>query len=99
MRLLIDTLIDVAYRTAQHQPGRLRSELTSQEIQKYVAMCLKPGKSTGPDRSTNRIFLRRNILASNYSILHSKRVKDERILRIILLGFSPKPFWETDSRE
>jgi len=48
--------------------------------------------------TTNRIFLRRNILASNHSILHSKRVKDERILRITLLGFSPKPFWET-SRE
>jgi len=44
VRLLIDT-----YRTAEHQPGRLRRELTSQEIKKYVAMCLKPGKSTGPD--------------------------------------------------
>jgi len=42
VRLLIDT-----YRTAEHQPGRLRGELTSQEIKKYVAMCLKPGKSTG----------------------------------------------------
>ena len=28
-------------------------ELTSQEIQKYVAMFLKPGKSTGPDRCPN----------------------------------------------
>jgi len=27
----------------------LRGELTSQEINKYFAMCLKPGKSTGPD--------------------------------------------------
>jgi len=48
VRLLIDT-----YRTAEHQPGRLREELTSQEIKKYVAMCLKPGKSTGPDRCPN----------------------------------------------
>jgi len=45
VRLLIDT-----YRTAEHQPGRSRGELTSQEIKKYVAMCLKPGKSTGRDR-------------------------------------------------
>ena len=52
MRLLINT-----YRTAdsEHQPGRLRGELTSQEIKKYVAMCLKPGKSTGPDRSPNKL--------------------------------------------
>jgi len=42
VRLLIDT-----YRTAEHQQGRLRGELTSREINKYVAMCLKPGKSTG----------------------------------------------------
>jgi len=48
VRLLIDT-----YRTAEHQPGRLRGELTSQEIKKYVEMCLKPGKSTGPDRCPN----------------------------------------------
>jgi len=33
VRLLIDT-----YRTAEHQPGRLRGELTSQEIKKYVAI-------------------------------------------------------------
>ena len=38
VRLLIDT-----YRTAEYQPGRLREELTSQEIKKYVAICLKPG--------------------------------------------------------
>jgi len=50
MRLLIDT-----YRTADHQPGRLRGELASQEIEKYVAMCLKPGKSTGPDRCPNEL--------------------------------------------
>ena len=50
VRLLIDT-----YRTAEHQPGRLRGELTSQEIKKYVAMCLKPGKSTGPDRCINEL--------------------------------------------
>jgi len=51
VRLLIDT-----YRTAEHQPGRLRGELTSQEIKKYVAMCLKPGKSTGPDRCPNELI-------------------------------------------
>ena len=50
MRLLIDT-----YRTAEHQPGRLRGDLTSQEITKYVAMSLKPGKSTGPDRCPNEL--------------------------------------------
>ena len=50
LRLLIDS-----YRTAEHQPGRLRGELTSQEIKKYVAMCLEPGKSTGPDRCPNEL--------------------------------------------
>ena len=50
VRLLIDN-----YRTAEHQPGRLRGELTSQEIKKYVAMCLKPNKSTGPDRCPNEL--------------------------------------------
>jgi len=28
----------------------LRGELTSQEIKNYIAMCSKPGKSTGPNR-------------------------------------------------
>jgi len=50
VRLLIDT-----YRTAEHQPGRLRGELTRQEIKKNVAMCLKPGKSAGPDRCHNEL--------------------------------------------
>jgi len=50
VRLLIDS-----YRTAEHQPGRLRGELTSQEIKKHVAMCLKPGKSTGPDGCPNEL--------------------------------------------
>ena len=50
VRLLIDT-----YRTAEHQSGRLKREFTSQEIKKYVAMCLKPGKSTGPDRCPNEL--------------------------------------------
>jgi len=45
VRLLIDT-----YRTAEHQPDCLRGELTSQEIKKYVPICFKPGKRTGPDR-------------------------------------------------
>jgi hypothetical protein len=31
----------------------MRGELTSQEIKKNVAMCLKPGQSTGPDRCPN----------------------------------------------
>jgi len=48
--LLIDT-----YKTVEHQAGRLRGELTSQEIKKYVAMCLKPGKSTGPNRCSNEL--------------------------------------------
>ena len=50
VRLLINT-----YRTVEHRPGCLRGELTSQEIKKYVAMCLKPGKSTGPDRCPNEL--------------------------------------------
>jgi len=33
----------------------LRGELTSQEIKKHVAMCLKSGKSTGPDRCPNEL--------------------------------------------
>ena len=39
LRLLIDT-----YRKAEHQPGRLRGEFTSQ-----------PGKSTGPDRCPDEL--------------------------------------------
>jgi len=50
VRLLIDT-----YRTAEHQPGRLRGELTSQEINKYFAMCLKPGACTGSDRCPSEL--------------------------------------------
>jgi len=50
VRLLIDT-----YRTAEHQPGRLKGELTSQDIKTYVAMCLKAGKSAGPDRYPNEL--------------------------------------------
>jgi len=34
----------------------LRGDFTSQEIKKYVAMCLKPGKSTGPDRCPNELI-------------------------------------------
>jgi len=52
--LMVNVLIDT-YRTAEHQPGRLRGELTSQEIKKYVAMCSKPGRSTGPDRCPNEL--------------------------------------------
>ena len=50
VRLLSDT-----YRTEEYQPGRLRGELTSQGIKKYVATCLKPSKSTGPDRCPNEL--------------------------------------------
>jgi len=52
--LMVGLLIDT-YRTAEHQPGRFRGEVTSQEIKKYVAMCLKPGKGTGPDRYPNEL--------------------------------------------
>ena len=38
-----------------YQPGRLRGELTSQEIKKYVAVRLKLGKITGPDRCPNEL--------------------------------------------
>ena len=50
VRLLIDT-----DRTAEHQPGHVRGELTSEEIKKYVAMCLKPGERTGLDRCPNEL--------------------------------------------
>jgi len=50
VRLPIDT-----YMTAEHQPGCLRGELTNQEIKKYVAMCLRPGKSTGLERCPNEL--------------------------------------------
>jgi len=50
VRLLIDTC-----RTAEHQPDRLRGDFTSQEIKKYVAMCLKPVKGTGLDRCPNKL--------------------------------------------
>jgi len=46
-------LIDDTHMTAQHQPGRLRREFTSQEIKKDVAICSKPGNSTGPNRCLN----------------------------------------------
>jgi len=49
-RLLIDT-----YRTAEYRPGCLRGELTSQEIKKNVAMCLKLGKRTGPEKCPNEL--------------------------------------------
>jgi len=52
--LMVRLLIDI-YRTAEHQPGRLRGELTNQEIKKHVAMCFKPGKGTGPDRCPNEV--------------------------------------------
>jgi len=51
---LMVRLLNDMYSTAEHQPGRLRGELTSQEIKKYVATCLKPGKSTGPDRAVGK---------------------------------------------
>jgi len=66
-------------------------------MQSFLIFALFPMKFF--ESSMNRIFLRLHILASNYSILHSKRMKDERILRIILLGFSPKPFGNLILRE
>ena len=51
---MVKLLIDMD-RTAEHQPGCLRGELTSQEIKKYVEMCLKPGKSIGPDRCPDEL--------------------------------------------
>jgi len=33
----------------------MRGELTSQEMNEYVEMCLKPGKSTGLDRCPNEL--------------------------------------------
>jgi len=50
VKLLIET-----YRTAEHQTGRLRGELTRQEIKKYFAMCLKQGKHTGHKRCPNEL--------------------------------------------
>ena len=52
VKLLIDT-----YRTAEYQPGCLRGERTShwQKIKKYVGMCLKTGKGTGPARCPNKL--------------------------------------------
>jgi len=69
VRLLIDT-----YRTTEHQPGRLRGELTSQEIKKYVAMCMKPGKRTGPDRCPNKL---------------TKTMTDEECVRVLLCFIKP----------
>ena len=54
VRLLIDTYTIIT-GTAEHQPGHLRGELTRQEIKKYIAICMKPGKSTGPDRCPNEL--------------------------------------------
>jgi len=52
--LMVKLLID-PYKTAEHQAGRLSGELTSQIIKKYVAVCLKPGNSTGPDRCPSEL--------------------------------------------
>jgi len=34
---------------------QMMASFLRQEIKKYVAMCLKPGKSTGPDRCPNEL--------------------------------------------
>ena len=34
---------------------QMMASFSRQEIKKYVAMCLKPGKSTGPDRCPNEL--------------------------------------------
>ena len=72
--LMVKLLTDTD-RTAEHQPGRLRGEITSQEIKKYVAMCLKPGKSTGLDKCPNEL---------------TKKITDEefQILRMWVNDFS-----------
>jgi len=46
VRLLIHT-----YRTAEHQPGRLRGELTSQEIKKHVTMCFNGNQAKAQVRT------------------------------------------------
>jgi len=48
LELMSKLTID-AYRTAGGTQGRLRGELTRQEIAKYVEHFLKPGKAPGPD--------------------------------------------------
>jgi len=53
--LTVSLLIDTN-RTVERQPGHLIGELTTQKIQEYITMCLKPGKSTGPDRCPNEIM-------------------------------------------
>jgi len=72
VKLLIDT-----YRTTEHQPGRLRGELTSQEIKtrKDIAMCLKPGPITIGMRVCNFLVTRRlpgSFLNSAISLLHPR---------------------------
>ena len=62
MKLLNDTC-----RTA----GRLRGDFTSQEIKKYVALCLKPGKSTGPDRCPNE-FIKTMTDEESHIVTHLK---------------------------
>jgi len=52
--LMVRSLINT-HRTGEHQPGRVIGKLTSQEIKKYVTICLKPGKSTGIDRCPNEL--------------------------------------------
>jgi len=54
LHLMVKLLIETP-RTAEHQPGRLRGELTSHEIKNSVVMCLKPGKSTSPNRCPNEL--------------------------------------------
>jgi len=45
-----------AHRTARGTQGRLRGALASQEIEKYVEHCLKPGKALGPDKCPNELL-------------------------------------------
>ena len=53
--LMIKIKID-AHRTANGTQGRLRGELTSQEIAKYVKHCLKPDKAPGPDKCPDELL-------------------------------------------
>ena len=55
MQLFTDLGID-CFRTAKDTLGRLRGALTNKEIKKYVEHCLKPGKSSSPDKYPNELL-------------------------------------------
>ena len=55
LQLFTDLGID-CFRTAEDTLGRLRGAFTNEEIKKYVEQCLKPGKSSGPDKCPNELL-------------------------------------------